>query len=194
MKRLLRLAGPRQARGIVLLVSLALLTVLTLAALAAAQTTLLELAMARNDEDALRAFLAADGALAEAEIWLRGNARDPASLFTAGGADGLFAAPAYGATNSATASLLAGGGRAAGAPPHVAAPPRYVVEWLRSHTDSGTPLRPLPPATVDLYRVTARGVGASGAAVMLQTTYGQTRDGGTARALTGRLSWAQVGD
>lgn len=178
----------------VLLVALALLTVLTLAALAAAQTTLLELAMARNDEDAQRAFLAADGALAEAEVWLRGNARDPASLFTAGGTGGLFSTPAYGATTPATVNLLAGGGRVANAPPHVAAPPRYVVEWLRSHTDTGTPLRPLPPATVDLYRITARGVGASAAAVVLQSTYGQTRDGGTARALTGRLSWAQIGD
>lgn len=177
----------------VLLISLALLTVLTLAALAAAQTTLLELAMARHDEDALRAFLAADGALAEAEAWLRANARDPASQFTAAGDGGLFSAPAYG-TASPMANLLAGGGRAATAPPHVAAPPRYVVEWLSSHPDAGTPLQPLPPATVDLYRVTARGVGASNAAVVLQITYGQTRDGGTARTLTGRLSWAQMGD
>ena len=177
----------------VLLVSLALLTVLTLAALAAAQTTLLELAMARHDEDALRAFLAADSALSEAEVWLRANVRDPASLFTAAGDGGLFSARAYGAA-SPLANLLAGGGRVATAPPHVAAPPRYVVEWLSSHTDTGTPLQPLPPARVDLYRVTARGVGASAAAVVLQITYGQTRDGGTARALTGRLSWAQFGD
>ena len=194
MKRPARFAGARKARGMVLLEALALLTVLTLAALAAAQTTLLELAMARNDEDAQRAFVAADGALAEAEAWLRSNARDPASLFTISGSGGLFSAPAYGAITPATVNLLAGGGRVANAPPHVAAPPRYVVEWLRSHTDTGTPLRPLPPATVDLYRITARGVGASAAAVVLQSTYGQTRDGGTARALTGRLSWAQIGD
>ena len=46
--------GPRQQRGIVLFVSLALLTVLTVGALAAAQTTTLELRMARNQHDAAR--------------------------------------------------------------------------------------------------------------------------------------------
>ena len=186
-------AGPRRARGIVLLVALALLTVLTLAALAAAQTTLLELAMARNDEDALRAFLAADSALVEAESWLRGNARDPAAQFTAAGAGGLFTSPAYGRTPLALRGLPVAATRVAARPPGVAAPPRYVIEWLGTRTDVGTPSEPLPPAAVDLYRITAQGVGASSATVLLQCTYGQTRDGGTARALTGRLSWARVG-
>ena len=188
-----RVRGPRGTRGVVLLVALALLTVLTLAALVAAQTTVLELAMARNDEDALRAFLAADGALAEAEAWLRGHARDPASLFTSTGAGGLFAAPAYGQTPPAPWDSPAAT-RVATAPPGVAEPPRYFIEWLEARTDVGTASEPLPPATVDLYRVTARGVGASHASVVLQCTYGQTRDGGTGRALTGRLSWTRIGD
>ena len=186
--------GPRSARGVALLVALALLTVLTLAALAAAQTTVLELAMARNDEDALRAFLAAESALGEAEAWLRANARDPASLFNAAGAGGLFGALAYGATPPVPRNTPGDGSQPATPPPGVREPPRYVIEWLGARTDIGTATRPLPPATVDLYRVTARGVGASAATVVLQCTYGQTRDGGTTRALTGRLSWAQIGD
>ena len=51
----------------VLLVSLGLLLSLTLAAVSAAQTTVLELRMARNGRDATLAFHAAEAALSEAE-------------------------------------------------------------------------------------------------------------------------------
>ena len=174
-----------------LLVALALLATLTLAALTAAQTTVLELAMARNDEDAQRALLAAESAVVEAEAWLRANAREPAAMFTASGTGGLFAAPGYGGIPVGR-GVSATAGRAAKPVPGVAEPPRYVIEWLGSRNDAGTATNPLPPATVDLYRITARGVGASFATVALQCTYGQTRDGGTGRRLTGRLSWARI--
>lgn len=175
----------------VLLVALALLATLTLAALTAAQTTVLELAMARNDEDALRALLAAESALVEAEAWLRANARDPASMFTASGTGGLYAAPDYG-DGAPGRDISTVASRAATAVPGIAEPPRYVIEWLGSRNDTGTAANPLPPATVDLFRITARGAGAAFATATLQCTYGQTRDGGTARRLTGRLSWARI--
>ncbi|MCY4015244.1 MAG: PilX N-terminal domain-containing pilus assembly protein [Gammaproteobacteria bacterium] len=54
-------------RGMVLLISLGLLLSLTLAAVSAAQTTVLELRMARNGRDATIAFHAAEAALSEAE-------------------------------------------------------------------------------------------------------------------------------
>lgn len=54
-------------RGMVLLVSLGLLLSLTLAAVSAAQTTVLELRMARNGRDAAFAFHAAEAALSDAE-------------------------------------------------------------------------------------------------------------------------------
>ena len=54
-------------RGMVLLVSLGLLLSLTLAAVSAAQTTVLELRMARNGRDAALAFHAAEAALSDAE-------------------------------------------------------------------------------------------------------------------------------
>ena len=59
--------GPETQRGMVLLVSLGLLLSLTLAAVSAAQTTVLELRMARNGRDAALAFQAAESALADAE-------------------------------------------------------------------------------------------------------------------------------
>ena len=185
--------GSRSARGIVLLVALALLSVLTLAVLAAAQTTRLELAMARNDEDASRAFFAAATALTEAQAWLGANVRDPAAMFTPAGSGGLFAAPAYGQPGAGRPDVLAGVGRVASAPAGVASAPRFVIEWLGARTDTGTPANPLPPAIVDLYRITALGTGASAATAVLQSTWAQTRDGGTVRAATGRLSWTRLG-
>ena len=59
--------APRTERGMVLLVSLGLLLSLTLVAVSAAQTTVLELRMARNGRDAALAFHAAEAALADAE-------------------------------------------------------------------------------------------------------------------------------
>ena len=60
-------AGSGTQRGMVLLVSLGLLLSLTLAAVSAAQTTVLELRMARNGRDAALAFHAAEAALSDAE-------------------------------------------------------------------------------------------------------------------------------
>ena len=180
-------------RGIALLVALALLTALTVATLAVAHTTTLELAMARNDEDALRALHAADAALTEAEAWLRANGADPTSLVAAAGGVGLFATPVYG-VNGPSALDVRTVGQAATIPPGVAAPPRYVIEWLGGRVDSGTKAQPLPPAQVDWYRITARGVGRSFAVAVAQSTWGQTRDGRTERALTGRLSWTRLGE
>ena len=194
MTRRAPFAGVRTARGVVLLVALALLSVLTLAALTAAQTTLLELAMARNDADAAHAFFAADAALVEAEEWLRANRGDPAGRFTAAGSGGLFSAPAYGRPAAGRRDVVATAGRAASPPAGVAEPPRYVIEWLGAYADAGSAAQPRPPVTVDIYRVTALGTGASSATAVLRSTYRQTRDANVARALTGRLSWTRLAD
>ena len=178
-------------RGIVLFISLALLTVLAVGGLAAAQTTLLELRMARNQQDAALALHAAEIALAAAEAWLQANAADPQTLFAANG-DGLHRAAGYG---EAAPWRDAGAWQSArGVPstvPHVSAQPRYLVEWLSTRTDTGSAQRPLPPLVIDLFRITARGTGER-ASAMLQVTYGRARSGGS-RPLTGRLSWVEVG-
>lgn len=72
----------------VLLISLGLLLSLTLAAVSAAQTTVLELRMARNGRDATLAFHAAEVALSDAESAIVAGTVSPLS------------APAYGATPS----------------------------------------------------------------------------------------------
>ena len=179
---------PRAARGVALFIVLALLTAMTVATLAAAQTTVLELAMARNDEDARRAFHGAEAALAEARAWLRSNAADPAALFTNAG--GLYAPRAYGEPAPWRLDVWArDASRSAAAAPGLPEAPRYVIEWLTTR-NADDPDRPPPAAPVDVYRITARATGAS-AVVLLQCTYGQTRDGGASR-LAGTLSWAQL--
>ena len=78
-------AWSQRQRGMVLLISLGLLLSLTLAAVSAAQTTVLELRMARNGRDATLAFHAAEAALSDAESAIVAGTVSPLS------------APAYGA-------------------------------------------------------------------------------------------------
>ena len=186
-----------RAGGIVLFVSLALLLAITVAALSAAQTTILELRMARNSADGALAFHAAEAALAEAEAWLAVNDGDPAENFSPRGIDGLFAAAAYGERDPWHGADWTGQGRVLAVPlSGVEEQPRTIVEWVATFEDSGTPATPLPPVTIDVFRITARGSGATSAAsVLLQSTYGRVRDGGGMldRATTGRLSWADLG-
>ena len=183
-------AKRRREGGIALLIALALLAALTTAALTVAQTTTLELGMARNEQDALRALHAANAALSAAEVWLRANARAPAGQFNAAGAAGLYTAPRYGAPGPAGAPWSSSDSRAGAKPAGVyGRAPRYVIEWLGARTDTGTAAAPLPAEQIDRYRITARGFGDAFATTTVQSTYAQTRAGRTDRPLTGRLSW-----
>ena len=185
--------GPRRHRGVALLIALALLAALTITALTVAQTTTLELGMARNEEDALRALHAANAALSAAQAWLRDNASDPAAQFTATGAGGLHAAPRYGAQGPSSGAWHDDGSHAIPKPAGLrGAAPRYLIEWLGTRTDTGTAAAPLPAAEVDHYRITARGFGNTFATADVRSTYAQTRDGRTDRPLTGRLSWTRL--
>lgn len=190
-----RVTPPRRkaSRGIVLFVSLALLLALTVGGLTAAQTTTLELRMARNQGDAALAFHAAEAGLRDAEAWLTANAADPPTLFRVDG-NGLYAAVGYGGTAPwRQAEAWRGTNSAvAGAIPGLSVPPRYIVEWLTTFVDTGSAATPLPAATIDLFRVTARGAAPGSASATLQSTYGTAR-GGEVRAMTGRLSWADLG-
>lgn len=176
----------RPPRGIVLFVGLALLLALSLAALATAQTTTLELRMAANAAAAEQALFAAEAAVREAEWWLGGHGADPTAVFPGGG---RFAGVGYGDQDPWQRPGVWRSAPALGvALPAVSPQPRYLIEWLGSFTDGGTRSQPLPPATIDLFRVTAEGGGGS---VLLQTTFGQVRGGGN-RRFTGRLSWMRV--
>lgn len=182
---------PRQQRGIVLLVGLALLTALAIGGLAAARTTTLELRMARNQHDAAMALHAAESALFAAEAWLQAHAADPTTLFATNG-NGLYRAAGYGAAAPWRDAGAWSTAFTAATVPNTSAQPRYLVEWLSTHTDTGTATNPQPPLIVDIFRITARGTGAR-ASVTLQSTYGRVRGGSGSRALTGRLSWVEVG-
>lgn len=178
----------RPAKGIVLFMGLALLLALSAGALATAQTTTVELRMARNTLAAEQALQAAEAALGEAERWLAAHADDPVRAFAVPG-NGRFHGPVYGqpapwpqTASWNTAPTLAG------SLPLGREPPRYLIEWIASFRDVGTPTRPLPPATVDVYRITAQGGGGT---ALVQATFGQVRGGGS-RRFAGRLSWVRL--
>lgn len=151
---------PSRQPGMALLVSLSLLLALTLIAVGAAQTTILELRMTRNGTDAALAFHAAEAALAAAE-------RD----IEAGIAPGVLAFQSYGGE----------------APWQTYAWPdsrsAYLVEVVAGIEDS-------EGVAIDVFRITARGRGPGGAGAWLQTTYGAASTPGADPALSGRLSWA----
>lgn len=180
----------RPARGFVLVVALGLLLALTVGSLVAAQTTTLELRMARNATDAVLAFHAAETALNDAERWLVDNGGDAADTFTVAGTGGLAISRDYGEpppwrqaeiwTESRVPGSLVSG---------VEQQPRYIIEWLATTTDTGTEAGPLDPVTMEVFRVTARGTGATAdVTVTLQTTFGRAREGDRAR----RLSWTEL--
>ena len=180
--------SPRRARGIVLFMGLALLLALSVGALATAQTTTLELRMARNALAAEQALQAAEAALGEAERWLATHADDPARVFPAP-SGGRFEGPVYGQPMPwQQIAAWAAAPAVAAQLPLAREPPRHLIEWIASFTDVGTPSRPLPPAIVDVFRITAQGGGGT---VLVQTTFGRVRGGGS-RRFSGRLSWVRL--
>lgn len=180
----------RRPRGFVLVVALGLLLALTVGALVAARTTTLELRMARNATDAVRAFHAAEAGLVDAERWLVRNGGDPAATFSAAGTGGLAISPVYGGPPPWRRSEVWTESRVpASLVPGVDRQPRYIIEWLTTLTDTGPEDNPLPPVTMDVFGVTARGSGATAdVTVTLQSTFGRATDGSRAR----RLSWTEL--
>ena len=167
-------------RGIALFISLVILMLLTIAGVAAVQTTQLQARMARNAHDNLIALQAAERALLEGERFLSNSPPD-AVRYTATGTDGLWRPAAFGevpvwqveavwaenANRSRRAAPVAGAAKA----------PRYVIEWLTTLTGPDNP-HLLEPSTVAraprtaIFRITARGFGATAhARSQLQSTF-----------------------
>lgn len=174
--------GASVQRGAVLFLGLALLLAITAGALSAAQTTSLELRMSRNSHDAALALGAADAALAEGEAWVAATGDPSDARVYAGGTR-------YGEVavwRDATAWAVHG--QAAGIPlPGVAEAPRLLIEWVTTYQSAGA--ESLPGPLVDVFRVTATGVGSSRATVVrLQAAYARTRGNGETR----RLSWVEL--
>ena len=170
----------RSQGGVALLLSLAILLLLSLVGLASVQTMSLQVRLAGNAQDSLLAFQAAELALREAEAFLMREELDPAR-FRAQGSAGLWRPAAFGAVppwRRPGVWAAAGGSRSVNAPPPgVAAAPRYLIEWLATLDGSDNPhlvqeSPSAPPARTAIFRITARGVGATAnAQARLQSTF-----------------------
>lgn len=166
--------------GIALFISLVILMLLTIAGVAAVQTTQLQARMARNAHDNLIAAQAAEWALREGERFLMSAAPDGAR-YTDAGADGLWRPADFGEAPVWQAEPVwtqAGRGSRRAAPVvGAAAPPRYLIEWLTTLTGPDNPhlleqssVAPAPRTAI--FRVTARGFGATrNARAQLQSTF-----------------------
>jgi type IV pilus assembly protein PilX len=164
---------PTRQHGIALFISLVLLLVLTMTGVSAVQTASLEQHMARNARDRMLAFQSAESALRDAERFVEAlaSAADVEPIAGFGQAERWQDPMIWMGPPSRVAETAIVG---------VAAPARYVVEHMTTVVREADPHRledPYavpPPAEIEIFRITARGIGGSGnAAVVLQTTYGR---------------------
>ena len=179
-----RASGANQ-RGIALFISLVLLLVLTIIGVSAVQTTSLEVRMARNDYDSLLAFQAAESALRDAEAQIEGILN--LGGFSDAGTNGLWnIAELDEAQRWETANLWTGANSIV-APTNVAGvatQSRYIIEHVATvqrldsiETGDLYGNTSSVPDRIEMFRVTARGVGGSAAAtVLLQSSYGRILD------------------
>lgn len=164
-------------QGVSLFISLILLLVMTIIGITATTTTNLDEKMVANTRDQQISFQAAETAITEAEDFVATLA--DSSAFTAEGEAGLYLATDPGVTPlwetidwTGTENLIV----ADSALPTAEAP-KYIIEALSNFsTDDGVVIsnygEVVGAATVDVYRITAYGVGSSSnAKVLLQTTY-----------------------
>lgn len=167
-------------RGIALFLSLVILMLLTIAGVAAVQTTQLQARMARNAHDNLIALQAAERALREGERFLMTSSPD-ASRYTAAGADGLWRPADFGAVPVWRAERVwvdgGSGSRRAAPVAGASAAPQYLIEWLTTLAGPDNPhlLEQSTVASVPrtaIFRITARGFGATRhARAQLQSTF-----------------------
>ncbi len=159
----------RQA-GAALVIGLILMTLLSLLALTAMGTSLLEERMAANARDRIRALQAAEAALRLCEQAVRAADQDD---FTVGGTGGLYANPDPTRWQAGWSGWSAGGMAVDGLP-LVAQPPRCIAERL-AHTlpfDGSSESLALGQAQDVLnayrhYRITAVGWGQNPSTVVL---------------------------
>jgi type IV pilus assembly protein PilX len=163
-------------RGVVLFISLILLLVLTMTGVSAVQTTSLEQQTARNARDRMLAFQAAESALRDAERVIDALETPVPVLPVA-----EFGAPEPWRDVGVWLGPMAR--RAETALDGVAEPARYVVEHMGSVELQAAPHHigdgygDELPVLLEVFRITARGVGGSGrVAVVLQSTYARVMD------------------
>lgn len=151
--------------GAVLVVSLVMLLLLTIISVAGMQTTSLEEKMTGNQRDRNLAFQATESAVRAGEDFLT-----QATLPTFNGSNGLYAQnDSPPGANDDWANFSSVTYSYAGS--LIASAPQYVIQRL-ADVESGSSLDAGAYGQSEMYRVTARGVGGTGTAVVvIQTTY-----------------------
>jgi len=167
----------RMARenGSVLIVSLIMLLLLTLVAVAGMQGTILQERMTGNLRDRDLAFQAAEAALREAEAFIRNNPT-PTTIYD--NTNGLYQVNAANTPDWSTRNTSAGNGARTygGNFPGVAAQPIYYIEEISSvqpagtETEAGTAAPPPP-----FFRITALGTGGSASTQVVLTSVYRTQ-------------------
>lgn len=164
-------SSPRREQGVALIVALILLVVMTLLALSALRTGMLEEKMTAQTFDRSLSFQATEAALRQAEGIAETNKPTPAALSgCTNGVCGLGAMTDQerwldsSFSGWATATAVVSG--------PIAITPQYIIEYL-GNTYPCQPGTPALGSTCKRYRITARSnTGADRAAVMLQSIYG----------------------
>lgn len=172
--------GSAAQKGIALFISLVLLLVLTIIGVSSVQSTSLEERMARNAHDSVLAFQSAELALRQAEAWMLANT--PVTTdFTTGGANGLWTAAPFGVNPRWQTNNVWSAGASVQVPQtldNVESQPRYLIEFLATVDLTADQFvvgegYPVLNETINIFRVTARGVGGSDTAeVLLQSSFG----------------------
>ncbi len=159
--------GMRTQTGAALAISLIMLLLLTIIGVTAMQSTTMQERMAGNARDRDTAFQYAEAALRDGETYLTAVSVGPFSTTKTN--TGLYLAKSSGTDwwdDSATWASDGSGSRAGNV-----GNSQYIVEELATATSSGS-LEVGTVGTSKYFRVTARGIGDSGnAIVMLQSTF-----------------------
>lgn len=171
MRHLQSATLPARQQGVTLIISLIFLAILMLLGVTAAQTSMMEERMAGNTRDRNLAFQSADAVLKVADTALNALPKDAKGKITAPFDGTVVGYPVYNAAdandvaywnayNWAGASILAGTALV-----NVDSQPRYIIQLI-SET-----------ATIQRFRITARGVGSSdGTVVIVQAGYENTHN------------------
>ena len=172
---------PAKQHGVALFISLVLLLVLTIIGVSSVQTTSLEVRMTRNAHDSTLAFQAAESALRDAEAQL--DLMVGTGAFTDAGNNGLYNVADLGDTEHWKAANVWSGGNSVVAATNVdgvSEAPRYIIEYVASVLLEDNAYELQDPygggttTSVEIFRITARGVGGSpNARVLLQSNYGR---------------------
>ena len=181
------LPSKRRQEGIVLFMSLVMLLLLTILGVSSIQTTSLQQRMARNANDGTLAFQAAEVALRDGEDLLEElnnltDFGDPLDDLEGNEANGYYfeAAPGDPPNWKNLGDWAGGGFRTSETQITGAEQPKYIVEHVQTIIADADALNldnigeDIGAGRTEVFRVTARGYGASAdAQVMIQGTYGK---------------------